>query len=500
MTEEASSYRQILRATSIIGGATIGSILIGLVRTKIFSLVIGPAGIGLMGVLNSIMMTGAVLAGAGLGTSGVREVAAADAKDDSAAAVRVRVALWSLTWMLALAGALTLWVLREPLARFAAVGTEHAGLVGWLSIGLLLSVVAASQSAVLQGYRRIADIGRIKLYGAIIAAVLGIVAIAVDAYAGIALALIAIPLGSVLVALWCGRRLPALGSSKVTARQVKAEWTPLLTLGLGVMAWTLISQVTQLGVRAIIVDETSLDEAGLFQAAWMTSTNYIGLVLGAMSADYLPRLSALDRSPETQKLVDHQLHVALLLSLPLIAVLIAAAPLALTVLYSSAFTEAASLLRWQLAGDFLKIAGWAVGFVLLARKDMVVFLLAEAALSLVYICGVGLLLPRIGLQGAGVAYFGAYLLYLGWISILSLRRHRIVISRGNWSIIAVALPALLVLIGASYISEAIVLVTGAAIAAAFTFTALRQLGSSAGISSRILASRGYGSGNDLPSE
>ena len=72
MSEDKEPFRRILAATSIVGGATAITILIGIARMKIFALVIGPAGIGLMGVLASIMAVGATLGGMGLNTSGVR--------------------------------------------------------------------------------------------------------------------------------------------------------------------------------------------------------------------------------------------------------------------------------------------------------------------------------------------------------------------------------------------------------------------------------------------
>ena len=43
MNDERSSHRRILRATSIIGGATLVSLIIGLVRNKAVALIGGPA-------------------------------------------------------------------------------------------------------------------------------------------------------------------------------------------------------------------------------------------------------------------------------------------------------------------------------------------------------------------------------------------------------------------------------------------------------------------------
>src|SRR5690349_21720453 len=104
MTAERDSYRRILAATAIMGGATIATILVGVIRTKLFALLVGPAGIGLIGLFASIMATAAAIGGMGLGFSGVREIAAGADRFRS-----VRKALWLAAWPLAVLTAVILW-------------------------------------------------------------------------------------------------------------------------------------------------------------------------------------------------------------------------------------------------------------------------------------------------------------------------------------------------------------------------------------------------------
>ena len=47
MTEAKASYHRILRSTSIIGGASFINIAIGVLRTKVLAVLLGPAGVGL---------------------------------------------------------------------------------------------------------------------------------------------------------------------------------------------------------------------------------------------------------------------------------------------------------------------------------------------------------------------------------------------------------------------------------------------------------------------
>lgn len=484
MNEDSTSYRRILRSTSIVGGATAGSIVIGLIRTKIVTLLIGPVGFGLFGLFNAVVMTGSMLAGLGIGSSGVREVAVV-AGDDRAAG-RVRAALWSLTWLLGLAGGAAVWLFRHPIARWAEAGDAQADAVGLLGLGVLLNVVAASQFAVLQGYQRIGDVGRVKIYGALITAVVAVAAVYFIPYYGIALALVATPVGIIAVALIYGRDLPRWRWREVRLRSLAPEWRALVAVGIGFMLWTLTQSATQIAVRSIIIAaapsaQAGLFEAGLFNAAYTVSINWQVLILAAMLNDYLPRLSAVAHDQAAVRgMADQQMHVALLLSAPLIAGLMGAAPLVLRILYSAEFTGADDLLRWQLAGDALKIAGWALSFVLLARKDMALFLFAEATFTGVYLGALHLLLPALGLDAAGIAYFAGYAVYVLLVAAICWRRHGVTVSAANLRLVALLLAVLVALIALGYWSVLAAFVAGSVAALGFAVLALRQLAGATG--------------------
>jgi enterobacterial common antigen flippase len=85
--------------------------------------------------------------------------------------------------------------------------------------------------------------------------------------------------------------------------------------------------------------------------------------------------------------------------------------LMLHVLYASGFQSASGILRWQLFGDILKIVGWAVGFMLLARKARGAYFLAELSWNICYIALAWPLTSLHGLSGLGIAYTVSYAFY-----------------------------------------------------------------------------------------
>lgn len=77
-----TSYKKIIKATSISGAASIVNILIGILRLKVAAVYIGPSGIGIIGILQNVMSIASSLSSVGLGTIGTKKVAEAASNSD----------------------------------------------------------------------------------------------------------------------------------------------------------------------------------------------------------------------------------------------------------------------------------------------------------------------------------------------------------------------------------------------------------------------------------
>lgn len=76
------SYGSILKSTSLTGGSQAISMVIGMLRNKFAALLLGPAGIGLIGTYMAIQHFAVSLAGLGVSQSGVRDISSARATGD----------------------------------------------------------------------------------------------------------------------------------------------------------------------------------------------------------------------------------------------------------------------------------------------------------------------------------------------------------------------------------------------------------------------------------
>lgn len=418
--DQPSSFRQIIRSSSIIGGASVLNVIAAIARMKVAALVLGPAGIGLIGLFQNLVMTASSAAALGVGIAGTRQIAEASASDDTGRLAEARRALLWLSVSLAVLGGLLFWLLRHWIARQILGDLSLSAPVGWLSLGVGVSVVSTALTALLTGLRRIGDVARASVAGGVLSALVGSLVLLAAGERGIILFVLLPPLLSTSAAIFYARRVPRISSPKLSWTGLVHQWRVLATLGAAFMIGGLASSAGPLIVRIIIQRELGATELGFFQAVWALSTTYVGFVLQAMALDYAPRLTAAIGDLRTaNRLVNEQTEVAILFGAPILLLMIGLAPWLLQLLYSSAFAEAATLLRWQVLGDLLKLASWPIGFLFIALGRGKTFLVTEISAITMFVLLSWIGIPAFGLEAAGLAYVGLYLFYFPVVYVVA---------------------------------------------------------------------------------
>lgn len=231
---------------------------------------------------------------------------------------------------------------------------------------------------------------------------------------------LAAPLAALALGHWYVARLPRVDSPPTPWPQLVVQWRILARPGVAFMGASLLVNLGHLAVRSLLQRELGGEALGQFQAAWILSMTYLGFVLVAMGTDYYPRLTATIRDRDaTNRLVNEQTEMALLLAGPVLLAMLALAPWVVRLLYSAEFGEAAVILRWQVLADLSKVAGWPLGFVLLAAGSGRKFLFTEGFSIALFVLLVWLGLPWLGVQATGLAFALMYVFYLSLVHWLA---------------------------------------------------------------------------------
>lgn len=423
MTEAKASYRRILKGTSIIGGASFVNIAIGLLRTKVLAILLGPTGVGVASLYTGLMGTASTVATMGLGVVGTRQIADAYSKEDVHTIKVARRALFWGTMALAAIGGFVVWSLRSLLAVQALGNASYSRAVGWLSIGVALSVAGASQSALIQGMHRLGDIARLNVFGSLVSTAVGIGLLWRWGSAGLLAYILVSPSASFILGHLYVSRLPKTGTEHVHIQELTREWKLLLRLGLAMVTGGLVQQLAQLWVRIVVARVLGAQSLGQYQAAWTISLQYLTFILAAMGTDYYPRLAGIIHDPAAAaRMVNEQTEIATLMSGPVFITMIAIAPWVVHLLYAPLFLPAVQILRWQILGDVFKVASWPLGFLILAVGNGKAYLLTESAAMLILTGLITGLAPLMGLPITGIAYLAMYIFYLPLVYWFAHRR------------------------------------------------------------------------------
>lgn len=413
-SEGERSYTQILKATALIGGSSVITVLFAIIRNKAIAILLGPAGVGLMGLYSSIADIAYAIAGLGIQASGVRQIAEAVGSGDAERVARTATVLRRTSVVLGLLGALLLAALALPVANFTFGDHSYAAGIVLLSASILFRLLADGQIALIQGMRDIVSLARINVFGAFFSTVISIPLIYVLGTSGIVVSLVAVAAAALATSWWYGRKI-RISVSAISTLNVRREVSALLKLGAIFMISGFLTLGAAYAVRIIVLKAEGIAAAGLYQAAWTLGGLYAGFILQAMGTDFYPRLTAIAKNnAECNRLVNEQAEISILLAGPGLIATLTAAPLVVRVLYSPEFYDAVDLVRWICLGMMLRIISWPMGFIVLAKGAKAAFFWAEVAATTAHIGLAWLLVEAFGTVGAGAAFFGLYI----WHSLL----------------------------------------------------------------------------------
>ena len=420
MGRATGSYVQILKSSTLVGGSQLANIAIGIVRTKAMALLLGPAGFGLFGLYGSIAGLTQNLAGMGINSSGVRQIAEAAGTGDQKRIGQTTAVLRRTSIVLGLLGAALLVIFSRQVSRLTFGNADRTGAVALLSVAVFFSLVSAGQGALIQGMRRIADLARMNVLGAFFGLCTSIPLVYFLREKGVVASLIAVAAMTILTSWWYSRKIDVT-KPRVSLSEIRQEASALLKLGSAFMASSMMTIGVAYFVRIIILRKVGFEAAGLYQSAWTLGGLYIGFILQAMGADFYPRLtSCINKHDECNRLVNEQTLVGLLLAGPGVLATLTFAPVVIALFYSPTFGGAVEVLRWICLGATLQVITWPMGFIIVAKGKPGIFFAAEFAWTVVAVALAWFCVARFGVNGAGIAFFASYVFH--WILISPIAR------------------------------------------------------------------------------
>lgn len=400
--ENDEQYSHVLKFTGLFGGVQGLNVVIGLVRNKFVALLLGPGGMGLVSLFNTTVQFISQATHLGISFSAVRHISEYyDADNTEKVAHYVKVVRgWCL--LTALVGMLVCIVLGPFLSSATFSWGDHTLHFILLAPAIGMIAITGGETAILKGQRKLGALALVQVVAALASLVISIPIYYFFWQAGIVPVIVLMAFVTMCATLWFSLRLFPLQFGGTYG--ILGEGMEMVRLGVAYTLAAVIGTASEMLIRSYLNVVGDLDVLGLYNAGYMLTITYAGMVFSAMETDYYPRLSAVQHDIQaTNETVNRQMEVSLLLVSPMLAALIIALPVVVPLLFSQEFLPVVGMAQVAALAMYMKVLTLPVAYITLARGYSLSYLFLETSYFVAFVILIFFGYRYWGLFGTGVA-------------------------------------------------------------------------------------------------
>lgn len=427
-----ATTRSILKAAGIFGGVRVLTILCSLIRTKLIAVFVGPFGVGLISLYNSVSDIVSILSRLNIDQSATRDIS----QSSGANIDRISAVVMRATWILGLLGALALCLLSPILSNWCFGNTDLWWTFCILALVPLGNALYSGVGAIFQGTRNFKPLAKMGIYSTIAAIIISVPLIITLKKDSIIWVLATYGLSSITAAIYYRRHSKHI---QLPWHEIWSTSKSFIKLGALITAGALVGQLFNYLFIIYLNKNAGTETLGIYQAGYTLVNAYVGVFFTGMWVEFLPRLSALAHSAKrTSITVSHQITTTAWLLMPIIGCFICADKLIIKILYADTFNAMLPFITLGIAGVLLRAVSWCIAHTMLAKGDGAIYVVTETVSSIIFLILHITLYNTHGFLGLGIAYIIWYICYLAIVYIIYHRRYRLTIHREAWQVLTVA--------------------------------------------------------------
>ena len=399
--DDKGTYGHVLKYTGVFGGVQGLNVLVSLVRNKFVALLLGPSGMGLVTLFNTTVAFVSQSTHFGISTSAVRQLSEYDDDRHPQVIHFVKVVrAWSL--LTALLGMLVCIAIGPFLSSTTFAWGNHTLHFILLSPAVAMLAVTGGETAILKGRRQLKSLAMVQVGSVLAALFMSVPVYYFFGETGIVPVIVLMAFVTMVLTVRQSWRLYPLELRG--AKGVLGEGMEMVRLGVAFTLAGIIGSGAEMLIRSWLNVTADLDVLGLYNAGYMITITYAGMVFSAMETDYFPRLSAVNTDVEaTNETVNKQMEVSLLIAAPMLVGLIVFLPVLIPLFFSSKFVPVVAMTQVAVLAMFFKAITLPAAYITLARGYSMMFLLLESAYFVVFVLLIIFGFERWGLLGTGIA-------------------------------------------------------------------------------------------------
>lgn len=419
---KTTAQSRILRTMGVFSGVRVVGILCSLVRNKLIAWLVGPAGLGLVILYNSVIDLISQATRLSIDHSVQRDISQSTGEKVAETVTVVR--KWSL-W-LGFAGTAAMCVLSPLLSLWTFETFDRWYVFCLLSVVPFFTTYSVCVTAQNQGLRRFRQLASANITGVVAGLFVSVPLIVWLRIDSIEWIILTYGL-AMFTASFVFR--PRVKSVRMEMREVIGRGRTFISLGAQITLAIFVGQAFTYLFVLYLNTYGDTEVVGIYQSGFTLMNSYIGIIYTALFIEYYPRLAANAHSPRRLSIAaSHEARLTLLIITPLLCLLIALAEPVVKIIYSGYFVAIVPYIVFASVGVVLRTTSWCLAYVVLARGEGRKFLTIE---TLSAIIGFGLNVGGYmwkgyaGIGAATIAWYAVYTLILAAVC----RRVKVVYDR-----------------------------------------------------------------------
>lgn len=422
MTDK-KSYQQILKTTSLFGGVQVFSILISIVRTKLIAVFIGPAGMGIIALLNSTLGVLSSISGLGIETSAVKNISENYKNEDLKTVSKTIQIVKKIVFFTGILGMVLTFVFSKALSIMTFGNPDQSFAFAVLSITILFKQLSSGQLAVLQGLRSFRFLAKANLYGNLFGLLFSIPLYYFLKIDAILPTIIIASISALIFSFYYSNKIK-IDKEKIHNSALLLEGKLIVKLGFMLTISSVLTLLSTYFVQIYVGKTGDLEQVGFYNAGFTLLNSYVGIIFTVMSTDYFPKLSAINSDNEKiRESVQQQAFVSILIIMPIIVLFLALSPIIVKIIYTTKFEAILPMICAGILGMLFRAVSWSMGFILIAKGDSKMFIKTAIGFNLLF------LIMNIsgyyfyGLEGLGFSFSLYYLFHFIGLKIITKNRY-----------------------------------------------------------------------------
>lgn len=437
---DLNNFKEGLKGTTLFGGVGILNILISIVKSKIVAILLGPTGMGVLGLFNSAVDLINKGTNFSLRTSAVKDISGAYASGDSNRISKIYSVFRKLILLTGMLG-LVVCCISSPYLSVSSFG-DYSYTIPFIILSLSFPIIQLSDglNVLMQGTRNLKLLAKSNVVGNLVSLISVVPIYFLWGLNGVVYTVV-VGYGVHLLITWYYAKKIKIETYIVSFKESIKEGKNMLKMGLMISLQGVLVALSAYIVRVYLSYVNSVEEVGLYMAGFYIINTYTGIIFSGMSTEYYPRIASMSEdNSKIFKAVESQSKLSIMLLAPLISTFILLGDKAIWLLYSEEFLSTTMMINISMLGMFFKAPSWCLGYVFLGKGDSKAFFWNEFV-AILYTLVLNIAFYQLwGLTGMGLSYLFSFLLY--WIQNIIVCHYRYGYNF-NFSILKMMLPQFL---------------------------------------------------------